>query len=115
MNRSLGRTRNFRERIDVERKTLARANQVSQRLECSPLLGLTEAAISAWMRSLSNVLTDSEKLSEIEFTVRELARGTGLLLDESRCAVSEGKVSADFPQLLATFEGALDGAVAGSG
>jgi hypothetical protein len=91
----------------VERETLSRANLISDRLSCRPLLGLNDAAISVWMDELSKVLENNQQ-SIIEHSLRELSRGTGLLSDESRCAVAEGKISADFPELLVTFQNALD-------
>ncbi|MEQ5796264.1 hypothetical protein LZ686_16640 [Paracoccus sp. NFXS7] len=102
-----GRTQNFSKRIAVEREALSRANLVSDRLACKPLLGLNDAAISVWVAGLLERISDHH-LSNVEYAVRELARGTGLLSDESRCAVAEGKISADFPELLVTFQGALD-------
>jgi len=107
MSGQLGRTQNFRKRIAVERETLSRANLVSDRLPCDPLLGLNNSAISVWIEELS-VELENYQLSAIEHALRELARGTGLLSDESRCAVAEGKISADFPELLINFQNALD-------
>lgn len=107
MKKQFGRTQNFSKRIAVERETLSRANLTSDHLSCSPLLGLNDAAISVWIDKLSKEL-ESHQLSVIEYALRELARGAGLLSDESRCAVAEGKISADFPELLVTFQNALD-------
>ena len=106
MNVAFGRTRNFSRRIAIEREVLTGANLLSQRLSCDKLFGLNDAAIRVWISGLSNCL-ESAQLSTIEHAVRELARGTGLLSDESRCAVAEGKVSADFPELLNTYQNAL--------
>ncbi|WP_298937440.1 hypothetical protein [uncultured Ruegeria sp.] len=107
MNVAFGRTQNFSKRIAIEREVLAAANLLSERLSCDKLFGLNDAAIVVWISSLSNYI-DSAQLSTIEHAVRELARGTGLLSDESRCAVAEGKVSADFPELLTAVQNALD-------
>jgi hypothetical protein len=107
VKKQFGRTQNFSKRIAVERESLSRANLVSDRLSCRPLLGLNDAAISVWTNELSNAL-ESHQLSVIEHSLRELSRGTGLLSDESRCAVAEGKISADFPELLVAFQNALD-------
>lgn len=103
MNAAFGRTRNFHMRISIERKVLANANLLSERLSCEKLFGLSNAAIDAWLSELSRKLPGSQ-VAKIEHAVKELARATGLLSDESRCAVSEGKVSADFPELLAACE-----------
>ena len=108
MNAAFGRTRNFRKRITIERKVLANANLLSERLSCEMLLGLSNAAIKAWTSELSQKLPRSQ-VAEIEHSVKELARATGLLSDESRCAVSEGKVSADFPELLMACERTFSG------
>lgn len=107
MSATLGRTRNFSKRIAIERNVLASANLLSERLSCQKLLGLSEAAIGNWISELTNEIAGPQ-LAEIDRTVKELARGTGLLSDESRCAVAEGKVSADFPELLAACECAFD-------
>jgi hypothetical protein len=106
MNVAFGRTRNFSRRIAIEREVLAGANLLSERLSCDKLFGLNDAAIRVWISGLSNCV-ESAQLSTIEHAVRELARGTGLLSDESRCAVAEGKVSADFPELLTAYQSAL--------
>ena len=103
MNAAFGRTRSFRMRISIERKVLANANLLSERLSCGKLFGLSNAAIDTWTSDLSRKLPRSQ-VSKIEHAVKALARATGLLSDESRCAVSEGKVSADFPELLAACE-----------
>ena len=110
MKDKFGRTQNFRQRIAVERETLSRANLLSSRLSCAPLLGLNDAAVSVWVDQLSARL-ESHQLDYVEFALRELARGTGLLSDESRCAVAEGKISADFPTLLFRFQNAMDALV----
>jgi hypothetical protein len=107
LKKKFGRTQNFSKRIAVEREALTRANLLSDRLSCGPLLGLNDAAISVWIEELSKEL-QSNHLAVIEYALRELAIGTGLLSDESRCAVAEGKVSKDFPELLAKFQTALD-------
>ena len=107
MNVALGRTRNFSRRIAIEREVLAGANLLSERLSCDKLFGLNDAAIVVWISSLSNYV-GGVQLSTIEHALRELARGTGLLSDESRCAVAEGKVALDFPELLTAFQNALD-------
>jgi hypothetical protein len=108
LKKQFGRTQNFSKRIAIERETLSKANLISERLSCRPLLGLNDAAISVWMRELSNAIESHHQLSVIDHSLRELSRGTGLLSDESRCAVAEGKISADFPELLVTFQNALD-------
>lgn len=106
MNTNAGRTRNFRRRIAIERETLIDANKLSEANQLQKLLGLTDAAIRSWIQALAVVLP-ADQLREVDRTVRELSRATGLLSDESRCAVAEGKVSADFPELLKAFKVAL--------
>lgn len=110
MRENFGRTQNFSKRIAVERETLSKANLISDRLPCGPLLGLNNSAISVWIGELSAKI-ENHKLTVIEHALRELARGTGMLSDESRCAVAEGKISADFPELLVNFQNALDSAL----
>lgn len=101
-----GRTRNFSKRVEIERRVLASANSMSAKLSCPKLLGLSGSAIDNWIVGLSSQIEQGQ-VSEIETAVRELARGTGLLADESRCAVAEGKVSADFPELMQTCDDAF--------
>jgi hypothetical protein len=107
MSSTLGRTRNFNKRIAIERNVLASANLLSERLTSEKLLGLSDAAISKWISGLS-IKVEERHLAEIESAIKDLARGAGLLSDESRCAVAEGKVPADFPELLALCQHAFD-------
>jgi len=106
MTQSKGRTRNFKHRISIEREALSFANEFADRACAKRLHGLSHAAINFWMDSLSQLLNE-EDLRHIDRCLKELARATGLLADESRCAVAEGKVSSDFPELLIAFKQAL--------
>lgn len=110
MSEAFGRTRTFSKRIGIEREALRSANLFSEQISCTKLLGLNDTAISVWINALESNLEHAQ-VRLIERTVRELARGTGLLSDESRCAVAEGKVSADFPTLVQAFKEALSQAV----
>jgi hypothetical protein len=106
MRKSLERTRNFKQRIEIERRALSDANLFSEILGVGNLLGLSNAAIARWVSGLSDQV-DSAQLEDIERGVRNLARATGLMSDESRCAVAERKVSSDFPELLSSFKATL--------
>ncbi|NVK57152.1 MAG: hypothetical protein HWE26_16225 [Alteromonadaceae bacterium] len=106
MTKSEGRTRNFRKRISIEREVLAVANEASEASRGVALLGLSEASIQRWVKGLECQLSERQ-VRPAERALKELSRATGLLADESRCAVAEGKVSSDFPNLLAEFKLAL--------
>lgn len=101
-----GRTRSFKRRISIEREVLGIANEFSLNAGANTLLGLSDSAIKQWVDSLKKPV-DTIHLQQIEKCIREISRATGLLSDESRCAVAESKVSSDFPELLTAFRKVL--------
>lgn len=102
-NKMTGRTRNFKAKIAIERDVLSIANQLSLHLGVEPLFGLSQVAVVKWTNGLSGVMP-SDRVSLIENCLKELARATGLMADQSRCAVSEQKVSVGVPSLFGNYQ-----------
>lgn len=98
----MSRTQNFKNRIEVERQVLSVANSFSQKVEITPLYGLSQDSIDNWLAGFSQEFSPNA-VEEIEATLKHLSRSSGLLADQSRCAVAEGKVPSNIPSLCSQF------------
>jgi hypothetical protein len=99
-NRQLkSRTRNFRQRLEIERQVLSvvNANQT-----CPELLGLTEASILRWRNDATNYMTEcsAERISSM---LTMIARETGTISDNSRLIVTGEAPSARTEDLIASL------------
>jgi hypothetical protein len=98
------RTRNFRQRLQIERQVLSIVNAEQAFPE---LLGLTKDAISKW-RSEAECRMNEHRADRIASVLKMIARETGTISDNSRLIVSGESPTARTNDLLASLRTALD-------
>jgi hypothetical protein len=98
------RTRNFRQRLEIERRVLS---VVNAQKACPELLGLTKDSISRWRKD-AKARMNEPCADRIVSILTMIARETGTISDNSRLIVSGGVPTARTSDLLVALGSELD-------
>lgn len=98
------KTRNFRQRLEIERQVISTVNAEQA---CPELLGLTKDSIAKW-HSEAKWRMNEHRADRIASVLTMIARETGTISDNSRLIVSGETPTAQTNNLLTSLKTALD-------
>lgn len=104
------RTRNFRARVELERRVLSIINS---RPKWPELIGLTEAAISDWISRCERIHCP-DNAQQVAAILRAIALETGAISDQSREILSSAEIGHVKEGLISSLEKTLNEVPLGS-